>query len=218
MAEQEHDRLIDEDILTDHEYDGIQEYDNPLPGWWVYLFWATIIFCVPYVIWYHIGIGPSVHDKYEAELTSYAEAQLAKFGELEPSEATILEYVENDNAMIAMQGLFKTNCAKCHLSDGSGQVGPNLTDAYWKNADGVMGIYNVINEGLPLKGMPSWQGKLLDTQMVLLSSYVTRMGRNPIPPAAGGKAPEGNLVEPWPPPTPAPAAEEGSAESTGEAS
>ena len=56
-----------EDRLLDHEYDGIQEYDNPLPSWWVWVFWATIIFSGAYIMYYHVGIGPTVHDEFEAQ-------------------------------------------------------------------------------------------------------------------------------------------------------
>src|SRR3989338_6760548 len=63
----------DRDRLLDHEYDGIEEYDNPLPGWWVWLFWATIVFSGVYVAFYHMGPGPSVIGQYEEDVRLAAE-------------------------------------------------------------------------------------------------------------------------------------------------
>ncbi|MEK7370666.1 MAG: cbb3-type cytochrome c oxidase N-terminal domain-containing protein, partial [candidate division NC10 bacterium] len=63
----------DRDRLLDHEYDGIEEYDNPLPGWWVWVFWATIVFSGVYVAFYHVGPGPSVIGQYEEDVRLAAE-------------------------------------------------------------------------------------------------------------------------------------------------
>ena len=52
----------DRDKLFDHEYDGIREYDNPMPKWWLYIYLITFIICFPYILYYHFGDGPSVHD------------------------------------------------------------------------------------------------------------------------------------------------------------
>ncbi len=183
------------DELLDHEYDGIREYDNPLPGWWVKLFWLTILFCVPYVLWYHIGIGPSLHDKYEAELASYARQVMETYGNLQPDAVTIARFMDDDLAMTGMAGLFRSRCAQCHLSDGSGSVGSNLTDGHWVHVRSLPDLFEVIADGVPARGMPPWRDSLSQTQMVLLAAYVARMGRDPKP----GRAPEGERIDPWPP-------------------
>ena len=144
------------DKLFDHEYDGIREYDNPMPAWWVWMFVLSVLFAFPYVLWYHIGNGPSILDALEAEQAAYAEKLLATYGDLSVDEPTILRMMEDENAMLAMKGLFKGKCSQCHLADGSGSVGPNLTDDHWKNVKGVVDIAEVIRTGITTKGMPAW--------------------------------------------------------------
>jgi cytochrome c oxidase cbb3-type subunit 3 len=193
----------EKDRLLDHEYDGIREYDNPLPGWWVWLFWATIIFCIPYVMWYHLGVGPSIHDKLDDEIAAYGEQIIATFGELAPDEQTIVAYMDRPEAMAAMASLFKGKCAQCHMADGSGSVGPNLTDNRWINVTQAADIATVIAQGgRPGKGMTAWEGQISETQIVLLSSYVAQLGRNPV----DGKPaePDSRVVDPWPPVAPEP--------------
>jgi len=186
------------DPLLNHEYDGIQEFDNPLPGWWVWIFWITILFCIPYVMWYHIGLGPSIHDKYERELAVFAEQLMATYGDLQADDATIRSFMDDSIAMTGMASLFRSRCAQCHLSDGSGSVGSNLTDAHWLHVRTLPDIFDVISKGVPEKGMPGWEDSLSQTQMVLLSAYVAQLGREPRP----GRPPEGAIRSPWPPAPP----------------
>jgi cytochrome c oxidase cbb3-type subunit 3 len=198
---------LDQDLLLDHDYDGIQEYDNPLPGWWSTLFWLTILFCLPYISWYHIGVGPSVHDKLDAEIAAYAEQLLATYGDLEADEPTMLRFMDDDVAMTGMAGLFKGKCAQCHVADGGGNIGPNLTDDAWLNVKTLTDIAEVVRNGVDGKGMPAWGDKLTETQIVLISAYVARLRRTPVP----GKGPEGSVIPPWPdappPEAPPPAAD-----------
>jgi len=63
-----------EDRLLDHSYDGIQEFDNPLPGWWKWLFWGSIAYSFVYVLFFHVGIGPSVYDDFDNARAAYFEA------------------------------------------------------------------------------------------------------------------------------------------------
>jgi cytochrome c oxidase cbb3-type subunit 3 len=72
-----------DDPLTDHEYDGIREYDNPTPGWWKMLFLLTFIFSLAYILVFHIGIGPSVHDGYESASVSRMKRMFGAIGNLE---------------------------------------------------------------------------------------------------------------------------------------
>jgi cytochrome c oxidase cbb3-type subunit 3 len=190
MAQVEQER----DKLFDHEYDGIREYDNPMPKWWVYIFIATAIFAYPYIVYYHFGQGPSIQDQLAAEREAYAQQLLATYGDLQPDEATLLTFMHDDVAMTGMAGLFKGKCAQCHLADGSGSVGPNLTDEAWINVKRITDIAELVTHGRPGKGMPAWGDRLTQTQIVLLSSYVAQLRNNPIP----GKEPQGNPIPPWP--------------------
>lgn len=183
------------DRVFEHEYDGIREYDNPMPGWWVWLFVLTTVFAIPYIMWYHWGEGASVEERYEAELAAYAEQLMATYGDLQPDAATIAAYMDDDLAMTGMAGLFKGRCAQCHRADGSGDVGANLTDDCWQNVRTLEDIATVISEGVVIKGMPGWADKLSTTEIVLLSAYVARMRRSPV---AGGKPCYGTEIAPWP--------------------
>jgi cytochrome c oxidase cbb3-type subunit 3 len=184
------------DPLLDHDYDGIREYDNPLPKWWVWLFALTIFISFPYVLRYHFGVGRSILDALEAEQAAHARRLIATYGELEADPVTILRFMDDELAMTGMASLFKGKCASCHLADGSGSVGPNLTDATWINVKRLTDIPTVLTAGVPAKGMPAWGEKLTRTEIVLLSSYVARLRRDPVP----GKAAQGEPIEPWPPP------------------
>lgn len=192
------------DQVFDHEYDGIKEYDNPMPRWWVYIFAGTCLFVFPYIVYYHFGQGPSVHDKLDAEIAAYAEQLMATYGELEPDVPTLVRYMQDDVAMTGMAGLFKGKCAQCHQADGSGNVGPNLTDEHYVNIAQIVDIPELITNGLATKGMPAWGDRLTETQIVLLSSYVARLRDNPVP----GKPPEGEIIASWPTVADLPAADE----------
>jgi len=182
-----------QDRLFEHEFDGIREYDNPLPRWWIAIFALSVAAAFPYVLYYHVGAGPSIHDALEAEKVAYANRLLATYGELAGDEPTLLRYGADQVAMTAMAGLFRGKCATCHLADGSGNVGPNLTDDRWIHVRAIADLPRVIGEGVPDRGMPAWNEQLTKTQIVLLASYVATMREQPLP----GKAAQGEPVPPW---------------------
>jgi len=195
------------DKLFDHDFDGIQEYDNPLPGWWSWLFIASIVLSVCYIAYYHIGVGPSVQDSYQAEVASYYEELLAELGNIQPDNASIVRLMNNEDMMSAMGGVFRGSCAQCHADDGGGNIGPNLTDDYYKNVTEPADIYSVIADGIEGTSMPAWSQRLREPQMILLAAYVASLRDTT---AAAGKEPEGSRIDPWPP------LEQFESESTGE--
>ncbi len=198
------------DKLFDHDYDGIREYDNPLPGWWKWLFVVSIIFSAAYIFYYHMGTAtPTVYDKYESQIASYYENQLQRLGIQEADDATIVRLTHDKDMMTAMAGMFTGNCAQCHRPDGGGNIGPNLTDEFWKNVKKPSDIYNVITNGVTGTAMAAWERRLREPQRILLAAYVASLrGSNPPNP----KAPEGSAIPPWPEPAPAPAVDTPQAE------
>ncbi|MGK7389975.1 MAG: cbb3-type cytochrome c oxidase N-terminal domain-containing protein [Candidatus Cyclobacteriaceae bacterium M2_1C_046] len=181
-------------ILTDHEYDGIYELDNKLPPWWVYMFYATIIFSVGYILHYHVfKTGELQEEEYETEMAearAEVEAYLALHGE-EVDETTVTMLTE-ENDLITGKELYGINCAPCHGPDGGGTIGPNLTDKYWIHGGSVKDIFATIKYGVPSKGMIPWESQLTPKQMQQLSSYlITLEGTTP----TNNKAPEGELYE-----------------------
>ena len=182
------------DRLLDHSYDGIQEYDNPLPRWWVYLFWATIVFAALYGLNVPgFGVGKGRIAAYVADSTAAA----ATFAALTPAtgpSAELLAAAAKDPAVIAEgKTVWMTNCVACHRPDGGGLVGPNLTDDYWIHGGTLVDIRNTIQHGVLAKGMPEW-GKILRPEQVTAAAvYVTTLhGTNPPNP----KEPQGVKVTP----------------------
>jgi cytochrome c oxidase cbb3-type subunit III len=185
----------DRDVLLDHGYDGIREYDNPMPGWWVWLFVGTIVFSFLYVLYYHVGIGPSIHARLEAEKAAYGEMIIDRFGQLTPDEQTIAMLMRDENVMNSMAGLYRGRCAQCHAANGSGGVGPNLTDDYYLRVRTLPDIARIISQGVVDRGMPAWEDQFSETQIVLLSAYVAQLrGTNP----GRGTEAQGERIAPWP--------------------
>jgi cytochrome c oxidase cbb3-type subunit III len=178
------------DRLMDHSYDGIQEYDNPMPRWWVYLFWATIIFAVLYALKVP-GVG-SAHGRiadYEADVAAWKAAHPEPTGDISPEQLAAL--AADQQVVQAGRAVFATNCVSCHRADAGGLIGPNLTDAYWIHGGTLPEIHRTISEGVLAKGMPNWGKILRPDQVNAVTAYVASLqGTNPPSP----KAPEGEPV------------------------
>ncbi len=185
-----------EEILTDHSYDGIQEYDNPLPGWWKFLFWLFIFFAPLYVLYFHFGVeGRTVYDQYDRKMASIFELKFRKIGSLTPDRETITKFMNDPEGLGFGKVVFKTNCVSCHGAKGEGAIGPNLTDDHWKNVRNIEDIAKVISEGAANGAMPAWKTRLSHiNQIVLTAAYVASLRENP---EAGPRPPEGNVIPPW---------------------
>lgn len=184
------------EALTGHEYDGIQEYDNPLPGWWKWLFVATIIFSGPYFAYYHFGnTSRSVAAQFEVAEAENMRLQFAEIGELKPDAPTLVKFSNDDRWVLFGQSVFKQHCVACHGQQAEGGVGPNLTDEHFKNIRNIEDILRVINNGAGAGAMPAWQNRLDENERILVSAYVASLrGTN----VEGGKTPDGQLIDPWP--------------------
>ncbi len=163
----------EQDIMLDHDYDGIKELDNSLPPWWKYGFYLTILVAVVYMFYYHMGgNGPSSLQEYTAEVEkgeAEKEAYLAKSAN-NVDENTVV--MLDAGGIASGQNLFQTTCAACHAKDGGGGVGPNLTDDYWLHGGGLQDIFKTIKYGWPDKGMKSWKDDFSPKQISEISSYV----------------------------------------------
>jgi len=182
----------EKDILLDHNYDGIQELDNSLPPWWKYGFYLTIVVAVIYLYRFHISHdGMSSHEEFVAAMQQGEEekaAYLAKSANnVDESTVTVLT---DPNAIASGKELFVKTCAPCHLADGGGNVGPNLTDDYWLHGGGIKDIFKSIKYGWQDKGMKSWKDDLSPKQIQELASFIKSIkGTHPVTP----KAPQGDL-------------------------
>jgi len=176
-----------------HDYDGIRELDNRLPPWWLYGFYACIVFAVIYLYRFHVShAAPSSEEEYQlavTQATADKEAYLAKAANL-VDEKTVV-YQTSPDYLAGGQQLFSTACSPCHLADGGGSVGPNLTDDYWIHGNTIQDIFKTIKYGYPEKGMKSWQEDYTPAQMAQMASYVKSLqGTHPAKP----KEPQGILV------------------------
>lgn len=184
----------EEDVLFDHEFDGIRELDNKLPPWWVAMFYLTIAFAVVYLGYYHLGSGASQTEEYEMEMEQ-AEQAIAEYRarNAQQIDESNVAFVDDQQALSMARTLFETNCMACHGMLGEGTVGPNLTDPYWIHGGSINDIYKTIKYGVPEKGMIPWGTQMRATDMQNIASYIlTLQGTDP----PNGKEPEGELYEP----------------------
>jgi cytochrome c oxidase cbb3-type subunit III len=180
------------EIVLDHNYDGIKELDNSLPPWWVYMFYATIIFGVVYLIRFHVLDGDTQAVEYEKAVAE-ARAEVEKFKATSPNVFDIenVTLLTADADLKRGKAVFNLNCASCHLADGGGQIGPNLTDEYWILGGGIKNVFNTVyNGGRDGKGMIAWNKTLKPEDIAKVASYVLSLqGTTP----AVAKAAEGEI-------------------------
>lgn len=186
MSEQQHDKLLD------HEYDGIQEMDNPLPGWWLATFYGAIVFSFLYVGYYHMGSGPSLLDELQTDLDA-VHATKAQTESTGPTEESLMAIFNDAGRKEAGKKQFIEKCASCHGVHGEGLIGPNLTDNFWIHGNATLvDIANVVANGVPDKGMPPWKSLLKEQELYSVVAYVKSLhGTKP----ANQKAPQGNEIK-----------------------
>ena len=182
----------EDQLLLDHDYDGIKELDNNLPPWWVYLFYACIVFGVVYMVRYEV-LGA---DNQEMELkkeVAQAKIDIAEYMKTAPDmmDEKTVTLLTDPADLAAGKEIFTTNRAACHRADAGGQIGPNLTDDKWILGGGIKNVFHtLVNGGRDGKGMISWKGTLKPKEMQKVASYILSLkGSNP----PDAKAPEGEV-------------------------
>lgn len=180
------------ELILDHNYDGIKELDNDLPPWWLYGFYASIIFAVVYMVKFEVLNGDNQYDELETE---YAQAKI----ELEEYMKTAKDLVDFNTVTVLTEAgdisngktIYEANCVACHMADGGGGIGPNLTDNNWILGGGIKNVFHTISEGgRNGKGMIAWKQSLKPSEMAQVASYVlTLQGITP----ANPKAAEGDI-------------------------
>ncbi len=184
----------EEEIVLDHNYDGIKELDNSLPPWWVYMFYATIVFAVVYLVRFHVLGGDSQEMEYQ-QAVAEARIEINKYKASSPDvfDVANLTLLTDPSDLKRGKAIFNLNCASCHLADGGGQIGPNLTDEYWILGGGIKNVYNTVAKGgRDGKGMIAWNKTLKAEDIAKVSSYVLSLqGTTP----AKAKAPQGEIWE-----------------------
>lgn len=185
----------EKDLIIEHAYDGIHELNNPVPGWFNFLFYGTILFGIGYLFYYYIGgYGLNQDQLYQAEITKSIEDKAIY---LQKSANAVDESnVKLDNSAPVLESgksIFTGNCAVCHGPTGGGLIGPNLTDEFWIHGGGINNVFKTIKYGVPEKGMVSWEKTLSPKQISEVANYILSLeGTKP----AGAKAPQGEKYEP----------------------
>lgn len=177
-----------------HEIDGIQEYDNNLPNWWLYLLYGSVLFAIVYWFTYETGgfaDGPLKAYQTEVDRAAAAQASTMQVGEA-TAESLVALSKDATGAALGKQ-VFGSTCAPCHRGDGGGVVGPNLTDEFWLHGGTPEDIYKTISQGVSDKGMPAWGQQLGALRTQAVAAYVLTLRDTNAP---GGKAAQGERMAP----------------------
>ncbi len=187
-------RNEEQDIMLDHNYDGIKELDNRLPRWWLWGFYLTVVFAFIYLYRFHVAhTAPLSIDEFEIAMSNanrereeYLKKAASNVDENSVTMLTAAVEVEEGKK------IFQSTCSACHGLEGQGGVGPNLTDNYWLHKGSINDVFRTIKYGYPEKGMKSWKDDFSPTQIAKIASYVkTLTGTNPVNP----KEPQGELYK-----------------------
>ena len=177
-----------QNTVMDHEFDGIQEFDNRLPNWWLWLMWGSMVFALIYWVFFHtLGVGVLPVERFEMEMQVAQEAQIARALEAGIDNDFFVMMSQNEEKLAEGREIFVKHCVACHLDQGQGSVGPNLTDGYWVHGCEPMQMLKIINDGVAAKGMPAWMNQLGPTRVNAVLAYILTIRDTEVT----GKAPEG---------------------------
>ena len=176
-----------------HTYDGIEEYDNHLPNWWLFTLYGAVVFALVY--WFHYQVlhtGPSIAQSYELSVAADRRAAAARARSAGTMTDDALLSLSRDQATVQVgRGVFAQSCLACHAANGGGGIGPNLTDSMWLHGSRPTRILATINEGVLTKGMPAWGPQLGLERVQAVTAYVLTLRDTNV---AGGKPPQGTTA------------------------
>ncbi len=185
----------EEDIMTDHDYDGIKELDNVLPPWWLYGFYITIAIGVFYYVQVFTNSETYSQKKEYAAEVEQGKKEIEAYKKAHPElydDANLVALTDPADIEKGKELFATKTCTACHLADAGGSIGPNLTDDKWILGGGFKNIYTVISKGgRPGKGMIAWESTVSQKERQQLASYIISIqGTTP----ANPKAPEGDIT------------------------
>ncbi len=186
------DTLTNDRLISGHSYDGIQELDNDMPTWWKWLFILSIVFAIVYLVRLWVFRADDLVQAKEFQ-TEMATADLRKAENNAGKAAFELVLLEDATSLAKGKETWDKICAVCHLIDGGGLVGPNMTDNYWIHGNKLEDLWNVVETGVLEKGMISYKDQLSQEQRLQVISFilVDLVGSTP----ANPKEPQGELFE-----------------------
>ena len=170
------DLAVGEVPKTGHMYDGIEEYDNPLPAWWFWKFIATAVFALIYLLLYPgLGnfpglLGWTSENQLEQRVAAASAKLDAKYSAY--AQRTIEDLAGDPTALRMSRRLFNNNCSICHGVGGTGANGfPNLADADWLYGNTPEAIKHSIALGRQAS-MPAWGSILGEPGVVDMTEYL----------------------------------------------
>ena len=185
-------------ILREHEFDGIQEFDQKLPNWWLFTFYGGIAWFVIYwVVYYYTGVYQTDQQRIETQLVAIQEKKDAELAATLASldDRTLIEKWATDPVIVTSgEAIYSANCSACHAADLSATLdaggtkvplpGRPLNDGHWEYGGKPMDIFKIINEGTPASApgyngakMQAWGQMLSPKQVAEVSAFL--ISRNP---------------------------------------
>lgn len=188
--------ILNEDernLLLDHNYDGIEEFDYPLPYWWTVTFYGGIVFGAIYIMYYLVIGGASNIDEFNSEWKVVSAIRSSEAANI--SNFNVEEYrAYISNPTVDGEVVFVDNCVACHKEKGIGDIGPNLTDKYWIHISDKVEpatVYPIVVTGVEDNGMPAWGEVLSREEIYAVVDYVMSLKNKNLE----GKEPQGEVVE-----------------------
>jgi cytochrome c oxidase cbb3-type subunit 3 len=181
-------------VLREHTYDGIQEYDQTLPNWWLFIFFGALLFFFGYwIAYYQFGWAKTDAQKIEEAMAVISDAKAKALEEMLAKltdEALVNDWATDPSRVAAGEMIYMANCIACHGQDlkaaidiGGGQTvalpGLSLTDGEWKYGGKPMDIFRLINQGTPADSpghngakMEAWGQKIPPVQIAELTAFL----------------------------------------------
>lgn len=173
--------MPDLDIIKPHRYDGIAEYDNDLPRWWMWLLILSVVWSVFYCFAYHVIGVPLGADKLAVEVTAInkARAEASARDATGPLPEEVLRNLSHSAERVAKgKALFaNSQCATCHGPDASGLVGPNLRDDWWIYGSDMSILVETITGGRLNGAMPPQGRNLSPDEIINLACFLAEQNR-----------------------------------------
>jgi cytochrome c oxidase cbb3-type subunit 3 len=177
---------------THHVYDDIVEHDNKLPLWWQITLYGAVVFALVYWFGRRFDAIASPAQVYRSDVAAERALQAEQARARGTIDDAMLSTLARDPTTLAQgKEVFTSTCAACHKPDAGGNIGPNLTDAYWIHGNRPTDIYKTVSDGVPAKGMPTWTPVLGEQRVEAAVAYVISIENTNVP---GGKAPQGELA------------------------
>ncbi len=176
-------------VLRPHVFDGIQEYDQRLPNWWLFTLYAAIVLFVGFYLYvYTFGamkLDSEAFDEKVEAINKERAAALQKTVDSLDNETLVNKWATDSSIVAAGEKTYSTACVACHGADLSGGIGRPLNDGVWNYSAEPMGVFKMILEGTPkgstgyknIKMPPMGGAKLSSQQVAELTAFL--ISKNP---------------------------------------